>query len=180
MNNAVFGKTMQNVEKYVDMKLVCDEGKAKKLAAKTNYDHTTIFDDNLIAIHMKKTKIFYDKPIYLGMAILDLSKVLMYEFHYNYMKKKYGNNAKLLYTDTDSLIYEIQTEDFYADISPDVHRWFDTSEYPEGLPLKAGVNKKVIGMFKDEAGGKQIEEFVALRPKPVSYTHLTLPTKRIV
>jgi len=168
MNNSVFGKTMQNVEKYVDMKLVCDREKAIKRAAKTNYDRTTIFDDNLVAIHMKRTKIVYDKPIYLGMAILDLSKVLMYEFHYNYMKKKYGNNAKLLYTDTDSLIYEIQTEDFYMDIARDVDLWFDTSEYPEELPIRK-VNKKVIGMFKDEAGGKQIEEFVALRPKLYSY-----------
>ena len=168
MNNSVFGKTMQNVETYVDLKLVCDREKAIKLAAKPNYDRTTIFDENLAAIHMKKTKIFYDKPIYLGMAILDLSKVLMYEFHYNYMKKKYGNNAKLLYTDTDSLIYEIQTEDFYVDIARDVDLWFDTSEYPEEIPIRK-ANKKVIGMFKDEACGKQIEEFVGLRAKLYSY-----------
>ena len=90
------------------------------------------------------------------MSILDLSKVLMYKFHYNYMKKKYENNAKLLYTDTDSLIYKIQTEDFYKDISGDVDKWFDTSDYPTELSsvIRTGVNKKVIGKFKDETGGE--------------------------
>ena len=169
MNNSVFGKTIENIENRVDMKLVCDQEKAIKLAAKPYYDRTTIFDENLVAIHMKRTKVFYNKPIYLGMSILDISKTLMYDFHYDYIKPKYGKKATLLFTDTDSLMYEIQTEDFYADIAPDVDRWFDTSEYPEGLPLKAGVNKKVIGMFKDEACGKQIEEFVGLRAKLYSY-----------
>jgi len=136
MNNSVFGKTMQNVEKCVDMKLVCDWEKAIKLATKPNYDRTTIFDENLVAIHMKRTKGFYDKPIYLGMAILDLSKILIYTFHYNYMKKKYCDKAKLLYSDTDSLIYEMQTEDFYADIARDVDLWFDTSEYPKELSIR--------------------------------------------
>ena len=100
---------------------------------------------------MKRTKVYYDKPIYLGMSILDLSKVLMYEFHYNYFKTQYGEKAKLCYYDTDSLIYEIQTEDFYKYISGDVDLWFDTSEYPEELPIRK-VNKKVIGKFKDETG----------------------------
>ena len=170
MNNSVFGKTIENVENRVDVKLVCNEEKAIKLAAKPNYDHRTIFDENLIAMHMKRTKVFYNKPIYLGMSILDISKTLMYDFHYDYIKPKYGDKAKLLFTDTDSLMYEIQTEDFYADIAEDVNRWFDTSGYPEDLPIKVGVNKKVIGMFKDEAGGKQIEEFVGLRAKLYSYT----------
>ena len=105
------------------------------------------------------------------MAILDLSKTLMYEFHYNYIKNKYGDKAKLLFTDTDSLMYEIQTEDFYEDISNDVELKFDTSDYPEDHPsgIKTGINKKVIGMFKDEVSGKQIEEFVGLRAKLYSY-----------
>ena len=120
---------------------------------------------------MRKTKLVYDKPIYLGMSILDLSKTLMYDFHYNYIKNKYDDNAKLLFTDTDSLAYEIRTEDFYADIAGDVERLFDTSDYPKDHPsgIKAGTNKKVIGMFKDEAAGKQIEEFVGLRAKLYSY-----------
>ena len=118
---------------------------------------------------MKKTKVIYDKPIYLGMSILDLSKTSMYDFHYNYIKSKYGDKANLLFTDTDSLMYEIDTNDFYVDIANDVETKFDTSEYPIGLPIKAGVNKKVPGMFKDEACGKQIKEFVGLRAKLYSY-----------
>src|SRR6218665_844849 len=114
---------------------------------------------------MKRTKLFYNKPIYLGMCILDLSKTLMYDFHYNYLKNKYDEGeAKLLFTDTDFLAYEIQTDDFYA---RDIQERFDTSEYPKDHPseIKTGVNKKVIGMFKDEAAGKQIEAAVGLRSK---------------
>lgn len=174
MNNSVFGKTMENIENRVDVRLVTTESEAIKLGAMPNYDRRTIFDENLIAVHMKKTKLMYNKPIYLGMCILDLSKTLMYDFHYNYVKNKYGDRAKLLFTDTDSLAYEIKTDDFYADIASDVESRFDTSDYPEDHPaidggFKVGINKKVIGMFKDEAGGKQIEEFVGLRSKLYSY-----------
>ena len=171
MNNSVFGKTIENIENRVDVRLVTSEKEALKLSAKVNYDRCTIFDENLIAVHMRKTKVMYDKPIYLGMSILDLSKTLMYDFHYNYIKNKYDDRAKLLFTDTDSLAYEIKTEDFYADIAGDVERLFDTSDYPKDHPsgIKVGVNKKVIGMFKDEAAGKQIEEFVGLRAKLYSY-----------
>ena len=172
MNNSVFGKTMENVDNRVDIKLVCNEEKAIELIAEPNYDCVTIFDENLIAVHMKRTKVIYNKPIYLGMSILDLSKTLMHNFHYNYIKKKYGDKANLLYTDTDSLMYEIETDDFYADIKDDVDDWFDSSDYPENHPsgIRTGVNKKVIGMFKDEACGKQIGEFVGLRSKLYSYT----------
>ena len=171
MNNSVFGKTIENIENRVDVRLVTSEKEALKLSAKVNYDRCTIFDENLIAVHMRKTKVMYDKPIYLGMSILDLSKTLMYDFHYNYIKNKYDDRAKLLFTDTDSLAYEIKTEDFYADIAGDIERLFDTSDYPKDHPsgIKVGVNKKVIGMFKDEAAGKQIEEFVGLRAKLYSY-----------
>jgi len=174
MNNSVFGKTMENIENHVDIRLVCDEDEAIKLAAKTNYDRFTIFDENLIAVHMKRTKLVYNKPIYLGMCILDLSKTLMYDFHYNYMKHKFGDKAKLMFTDTDSLAYEIQTDDFYKDINNDIEARFDTSEYPADHPsgIKTGINKKVLGMFKDEAAGKQIEEFVGLKAKSYSYKML--------
>jgi hypothetical protein len=120
---------------------------------------------------MRRTKLEYNKPVYLGMCILDLSKTLMYDFHYNYIKNKYGSRAQLLFTDTDSLAYEIKTKDFYADIADDVEKLFDTSDYPREHPsgIKTGVNKKVIGMFKDEAAGLQIEEFVGLRAKLYSY-----------
>ena len=142
---------------------------------KSNFESRIIFDENLIAIHMKRTKLVYNKPIYLGMCILDLSKTLMFEFHYDYIKNKYSDRAKLLMTDTDSLIYEIKTDDFYNDIAEDVESKFDTSEFDKNHPaindfgFKVGVNKKVIGMFKDETGGKQIEEFVGLRSKLYSY-----------
>jgi hypothetical protein len=171
MNNSVFGKTMENIENHVDIRLVCNEKDALKLAANISYDRCTIFDENLIAVHMRRTKLLYNKPIYLGMCILDLSKTLMYDMHYNYIKEKYGNKAKLLFTDTDSLAYEIQTADFYNDIANDIQVRFDTSEYPQNHPsgIKTGINKKVLGMFKDEAAGKQIDEFVGLRAKSYSY-----------
>ena len=171
MNNAVFGKTMENIRNRVNIKLVNSDEKFKKLAAKPNYESRKIFNENLVSVHMKKTSLTMNKPVYLGMSILDLSKTLMFDFHYNYIKRKYGNRAKLLFTDTDSFIYEIQTEDFYKDISRDVQDRFDTSEYPKGHPsgIPTGVNKKVLGMFKDEAKGKNIKEFVGLRAKLYSY-----------
>ena len=120
---------------------------------------------------MKKTKLVFDKPVYLGMCFLDLSKTLMYDFHHNYIKRNYGDKAKLLLTDTDSTMYEIQTEDFYKDISADVEYRFDTSNYPPDHPsgIPSGLNKKVLGMFKDEANGKVMDEFVGLRAKLYSY-----------
>ena len=171
MNNSVFGKTMENIRNRVDIRLVTRESQAKKLTCKPNYQHHTIFCENLTAVHMKKVSLKFNKPVYLGMSILDLSKTLMYDFHYNYIKPKYGENAKLLFTDTDSLAYEIQTKDFYRDISSDVKSKFDTSNYPKDHPsgILTGVNKKVIGMFKDEASAKQIAEFVGLRAKLYSY-----------
>ena len=171
MNNSVYGKTIENLRKRVDISLVTSQKKAKRLTAKPNYKKCTIFSENFCAIEMRKTQIYFNKPIYLGMCILDLSKTLMYDFHYNYIKPKYGERAKRLFTDTDSLAYEIQTNDFYRDISPDVHSKFDTSNFSKNHPsgILVGANKKVVGMFKDEAGGKIIEEFVGLRAKLYSY-----------
>ena len=171
MNNSVFGKTMENIRNRVDIKLVNNKKQAEKLSAKPNFKHCNIFSEDLVAIHMKKTKLDFDKPVYLGMCILDLSKTLMYDFHYNYIKQKYGDKAKLLLTDTDSLMYEIQTEDFYKDINGDVKDRFDTSGYPPDHPsgIPSGFNKKVLGMFKDEVNGNVIDEFVGLRAKLYSY-----------
>ena len=171
MNNSVFGKTMENIRNRVNINLVNDREKAKKLTAKPNFNHLNIFCEELIAVHMKRTELKFDKPVYLGMCILDLSKTIMYEFHYNYIKKKYGDKAKLLFTDTDSLMYEIKTEDFYKDISGDVKDRFDTSDYPPNHPsgIPTGCNKKVLGVFKDEVAGRYIEEFVGLRAKLYLY-----------
>ena len=174
MNNSVFGKTMENIRNRVDVRLVNNRKAAEKLAARPNFKHLTIFDENLVAIHMKRTKLVFDKPVYCGMSILDISKTLMYDFHYGYMKKKYGDKAELLFTDTDSLMYEIETEDFFEDIKMDVESKFDTSDFPEDHP--SGIqrcNKKVIGMMKDEAAGRIIEEFVGLRAKLYSYKMYT-------
>ena len=147
----------ENIRNRVDGKIVNNNReKAEKLCAKPNFKHCNILSENLISIHMKNTKLVYSKPVYLGMCILDLSKTLIYNFHYNYIKQKYGDKAKLLFTDTDSFMYEIQTEDFYKDISKDVKDRFDTSNYPPDHPscIPSGLDKKVIGMFIDEAGVK--------------------------
>ena len=172
MNNSVFGKTMENIRNRVNVKLVNSREKIKKFVAKPNFKGPPkIFSENLVSIHMKKTSLTMNKPVYLGMCILDLSKTVMFDFHYNYIKPKYGNNAKLLFTDTDSFLYEIQTEDFYKDISGDVKDRFDTSDYPENHPsgIPTGINKKVLGMMKDEAAGKNIKEYVGLRSKLYSF-----------
>ena len=171
MNNSVFGKTMENIRNRVNVKLVNTEEKLRKLVAKPNFKGRKIFSENLVSVHMKKTSLTMNKPVYLGMCILDLSKTIMYDFYYNYIKHKYGDKAILLFSDTDSLMCEIETEDFYKDISGDVKDRFDTSDYPENHPsgIPTGINKKVLGMMKDEAAGKIIKEFVGLRAKLYSY-----------
>ena len=171
MNNSVFGKTMENIRNRVNVKLVNTKEKLSKLVAKPNFKSCKIFNENLVSVHMKKTSLTMVKPVYLGMCILDLSKTIMYDFHYNYIKSKYGDKAKLLFSDTDSLMCEIETEFFYKDISGDVKDRFDTSDYPENHPsgIPTGENKKVLGKMKDEAAGKIIKEFVGLRAKLYSY-----------
>ena len=118
-----------------------------------------------MAIEMKKTNVKMNKPIYLGMSILDISKTLMYKFWYDYVKRKHHDKAKLCYMDTDSFVIHIKTEDFYEDIANDVEEWFDTSNYDNNIPLPIGRNKKVVGSFKDELVGKIMIEFVGLRAK---------------
>ena len=170
MNNSVFGKTMENIRNRVDVRLVGNREKAQKLIAKPNLKHWICFDENLIGIHLKRIKLVFNKPVYCGMSILDLSKTMIYDFHYNYIIPKFGKKQKLLFTDTDSLCYEIETEDFFADIAGDVKELFDTSNFDKNHPSGIqGKNKKVPGMMKDEAGGKIIEEFVGLRSKLYSY-----------
>ena len=170
MNNSVFGKTMENVRNRVNVKLVTNEKALNKLVKKPNYKRVSEFHENLVAVHMEKTTVELDKPIYLGMSILDLSKTLMYKFHYNHIKPKWGDDVELLFTDTDSLCYEIQTDDVYKDISKDVDEWYDTSNYDKNHPsgLYSSKNKKVIGFYKDECGGKFISEFVGLKAKSYS------------
>ena len=118
---------------------------------------------------MNKAKVKMNKPIYLGLSILDIIKILMYEFWYDYMKPKYNDNVKLCYMDTDSFVMNIKTNDFYKDISHDVEKRFDASDYECNRPLPTGKNKQIIGLMKDELEGKIITEFVTLRQKTYSY-----------
>ena len=170
MNNSVFGKTMENIRKHREIKLVTTDKKRSKLVSERNY-HTTInlISEDLSITEMKKTKVKMNKLIYLGLSILEISKILMYEFWYDYMKPKYNDNIRLSYMDTDSFIMNIKTNNFYKDISDDVECKFDTSNYEVKRPLSIGKNKKVIGLMKDELGGEIITEFIALRPKTYSY-----------
>ena len=157
---SVFGKTMENIRKHIDIKLVTTDKKRSKLVSEPNYHTINLISEDLSIIEMKKTKVKMNKPIYLGLSILEISKILMYEFWYNYMKPKYNDNARLCYMDTDSFIMNIKTNDFYEDIASEVENRFDTSNYEANRPLPTGKNKKVIGLMKDELGGKIIMEFV--------------------
>ena len=178
MNNSVFGKTMENIRKHRDIKLVTTGKKRSKLVSEPNYHNINLISENLSIIEMKKTKVKMNKPIYLGLSILEISKILMYQFWYDYMKPKYNSNVKLCYMDTDSFIMNIKTNGFYKDIASDVENRFDTSNYEANTsetsalarrPLPTGKNKKVIGLMKDELGGKIFTEFVTLRPKTYSF-----------
>ena len=169
MNNSVFGKTIENIRKHRDIKLVTTNRRRSKLVSEPNYHTINYISEDLSLTEMNKTKVKMNKPIYLGLSILEISKILMYEFWYDYMKPKYDNNVKLCYMDTDSFIMNIKTEDFYKDVANDVEKRFDTSNYEVDRPLSIGKNKKVIGLMKDELGGKIIMEFVTLRPKTYSY-----------
>ena len=171
MNNSVFGKTMENLRKHRDIKLVTTDEKRSKLISEPTYHTTKRFSENVLAIEMKKTKVKMNKSVYLGMSILDISKTFIYKFWYDYIKQKYRDREKLCYTDTDNFIIHVTTEDFYKDISDDVKIWLDTCNYDENdkRPLPVGMNKKVIGLFKDELRGKIMKEYVALRAKTYAY-----------
>ena len=160
---------MENIRKHRDIKLITTDKKRSKLISEANYHTINLISEDLSITEMKKSKVKMNKPIYLGLLILVISKTLMYEFWYDYMKPKYGNEFKLCYMDTDSFIMNIKTNEFYKYIANDVESRFDTSNYEVNGPLPTGKNKKVIGLMKDELGGKIITEFVTLRPKTYSY-----------
>ena len=157
---------MENKRKRCDIQLVTEPERMLRLAARPTYVSHKIFHENLVAVHYRQQKLLMDKPCYLGMCILDLSKTLMYDFHYNYIKKKYPD-AKLLFTDTDSLCYHIKTEDIYSDFIAD-RELFDNSDYPSDSKFYFSENKKVIGKFKDETAGVPIREFIGLKSKMYS------------
>ena len=154
MNNSHFGKTMQNLRKHRDIEFVITDKGRNQLVSEPNYHATKWFSEKLLAVEMKKTKVKMIKPVYLGLPRLDISKTLMYEFWYDHIKPKCQINAKLCDIDTHNFIIHISTEDFYKDIASDVKNRHDTSNYEVDRPLPKRMNKKVIGLMKDELGGK--------------------------
>ncbi|KYN27561.1 hypothetical protein ALC57_03049 [Trachymyrmex cornetzi] len=168
MNNAVFGKTMENVRDHVDVRLITRwDGRygAEAMIAKPNFHSRSIFSENLIAVELRKLEVKMNKPIYVGMCILEIAKLRLYEFHYEYMIPLYRDTCKILYTDTDSLIYLLECENVYEDIKRDIAR-FNTSDYPEinayDIPR---VNNKIPGLMKDENCDAIMTEFIGLRAK---------------
>ena len=150
------------------MRLVTDQKKLSKLVIKPTYVNSKIFNENLVAVHKIKETLTLDRPAYVGICILDLSKTLMYDFHYNFIRQNYNSKAKLFFTDTNSLCYEIETGDAYADFCKD-KELFENNDYSKDSPYFCAANKNVIGKFKDEAAGMPIREFVGLRSKMYSY-----------
>ena len=142
MKNSIFSKTLHNIRNRVDIPLISTDKAAQKLAAMPNYDCCTIFDENIIVVHMKKTNLYFNKPVYLGISILHLSKSMVCDFHYNYTETKYVDKIILLFTDNDSLAYEIKTKHFYKDINPNIEKRFDTSDYQtnHSSGIKTGLN----------------------------------------
>jgi hypothetical protein len=165
MNNAVFGKTMENVRDRIEIKTAFDPKYLQKYVSKPNFHSSKVLvDDKMVLMKLNKKTVQLNKPIYAGFSILELSKYHMYDFHYNTMKPRYNENIELLMTDTDSLVYEIRTEDFYKDMY-EMKQHFDMSEYSKSNPIYDETNKKVIGKFKDETGDKVIKTFVGVRSK---------------
>lgn len=170
MNNAVFGKTMENIRKHSIVKLVTKwlgRYGAEAYISKPEFKASSIFEEGLVAIELNKAEIFFNKPIYVGMCILDLAKTTLYDFHYGYMAPQFKSDCTVCYTDTDSLIYEVCCSDLYESIRQDASKYFDTSDYSITNPYNISntFNKKVLGMMKDENKGSIMTEFVGLRSK---------------
>ena len=170
-NNGVFGKQMENVRNRVEIELVkSNEKRYIKVLSQPTFKRRTIFSENLVAVHKNKKEIKLDKPLINGLIILELSKYLMYDFYYNVLKKKYGNKIKVLFTDTDSLTVEVETEDIYVDMN-NMKNYYDCSEYPKSHAIYSTKNQAVPGKFKDEMKGNIMTEFIGLRSKLYSFKY---------
>ena len=169
LSNSLYGKTIENPEKRSKVKLCSESSMYENYVGKPNFKNAKRINSKLVGVEMKYSSIKINKPFYIGMSILDLSKWHMYNFHYNVMKAIFGDRVHLLYTDTDSFIYEISSADVYEELRPHARDYFDFSNYPENHMLKNSCNKKVPGKFKDESASKCITEFVGLRSKMYSF-----------
>ena len=164
MINSVFGKTMENSRKHRDIKLVTTDKRRYQFLLEPNYHTTKYFLENLLAIEINKIKVKINRPLYLGLSILEINKTLMYGFLYDYIKPKHQDNVKLCYM-TDRFIIHIKTEHVYEDIADDVDKRFYASNYEVNRLLPTGQNKKVTELMKNELEGKIMTEFAALRLK---------------
>ena len=168
MSNSVYGKSMESLRNRVNVELVNNEKRIKKAIAKPTCKNFSIINEDLVMVQFAPKKILQNKPLYTGFVVLELSKVLMYQFHYEHILCQYGaDRARLLFTDTDSLCYQIQTDDLYQDMANNL-QLYDTSAYPKSKHLFSSVNAKVIGKFKDETNSVPPQEFVGLRAKMYS------------
>ena len=164
LNNAVFGKTMEDKRKHLDFEIVSDERRFMKCVNNPSFKHSHIINENLVGVEKQKPKLKLDKPIFIGMSILDLSKQHMYKFYYDVMKPKYGENIRMVYTDTDSFVFHTKTDDIYQDLK-EINDEMDFSGYDKNHKCYDATNKKVLGKFKDECEGKIMTGFIGLRPK---------------
>ena len=164
LNNAVFGKTMEDKRKHLDFEIVSDERRFMKCVNNPSFKHSHIINENLVGVEKQKPKLKLDKPIFIGMSILDLSKQHMYKFYYDVMKPKYGDNIRMVYTDTDSFVFQTRTDDIYQDLQG-INDEMDFSGYDKNHKCYDAINKKVLGKFKDEVDGKIKTGFIGLRPK---------------
>lgn len=174
MSNSVYGKTMQNDRKHLNVRIVTNEIRAKKFIARPTFLSFNTISEEVAVIKLTKCDVLLNKPVFVGMAILDISKLQMYQFHYNTFVQTYGDRAKLLFTDTDSLCYLVQTDDLYKDMQGNLD-CYDISDDPSDDPLHNKTNAKVIGKFKDESNGVPPLEFLGLRSKMYS---LLLPNNK--
>ena len=168
-NNSIYGKTVENQKKRTNIRLVNNKKDCKRLIEKPEMNGFRIFSEELAAINLRKVKAKIDKPFYVGFTVLELSKLHMYKFHYRYIKKNFGNRARLLFTDTDSLMYHITGENIYDCFFRDRIEYFDFSNHNPESKYFYEDNKAVLGKMKDEAAGQEITEFVGLRPKMYSF-----------